>query len=72
MYIKKRASANNNNSNKPFVATAEALDANGAVLTHAMHGHPGVGDISPMEDVDLDDEFVAHLGGDILNTGRFL
>ena len=43
MYIKKRASANNNNSNKPFVATAKALDANGVVLTHAMHGHPGGG-----------------------------
>jgi hypothetical protein len=65
---KKRASA----SNKPFVATAEALDANGAVLTNAIHGHPGGGDISPMEDVDLDDEFVARLGGDIPNTGRFV
>lgn len=69
---KKRASANNNNNKKPFVATAEALDANGAVLTHAIHGHPGGGDFSPMEDVDLDDEFVEHLGGDIPSTGRFV
>lgn len=66
---KKRATA------KPFVASPEVLDADGAVLTSAIQRGDTDSDehgAAVMEEVDLDDEFVAHLGGDIPSTGRFV